>query len=201
MAAAVNGFNPAAGSGYYMCFPRSVGTMNLYLRLLRLLLLLPFVRRRALLEPGRIGFRVWPTDCDLNLHMNNGRYLTFMDLGRVHLLAQIGLLGRLVRRRWTPVLSAAEINFFRPVPPLRRFDLVTRLLTWDEQYFYIEQRFLAGGRLCAVAMVKGVFLHRHTRIESRAILEMLGLDLAAPDMPEAVRHWNDLSTFKKQHLG
>jgi acyl-CoA thioesterase FadM len=201
MAAAGTGFNPAAGRGYYMYFPRFVGTMNLYLRLLRLLLLLPFVRRRALLEPGRIGFRVWPTDCDLNLHMNNGRYLTFMDLGRVHLLAQIGLLGGLVRRRWTPVLSAAEINFIRPVPPLRRFDLVTRLLTWDDKYFYIEQRFLAGGRLCAVAMVKGLFLHRRTRIESRAVLEMLGLDLAAPDMPEAVRHWNDLSTLKKQYLG
>jgi acyl-CoA thioesterase FadM len=175
--------------------------MNLYLRLLRLLLLLPFVRRRALLEPGRIGFRVWPTDCDINLHMNNGRYLTFMDLGRVHLLAQIGLLGGLVRRRWAPVLSAAEINFIRPVNPLQRFDLVTRLLTWDEKYFYIEQRFVAGGRLCAVAMVKGLFLHHYSRVESRSVLELLGLDLAAPDMPEVVRHWNDLSTLKKQHLG
>ena len=184
-----------------MYFPRPIGIMNLYLRLLRLLLLLPFTRRRALLDPGRIRFRVWPTDCDINLHMNNGRYLTFMDLGRVHLLAQIGLLGGLMRRRWTPVLSAAEINFIRPVRPLQRFDLITRLLTWDEKYFYIEQRFLAAGRLCAVAMVKGLFLHRHARVESRAVLELLGLDLPAPDMPEVVRHWNDLSTLKKQHLG
>jgi len=66
--------------------------VNLYLRLLRLLLLLPFVRRRSLLDAGRIAFRVWPNDCDINLHLNNGRYLTFMDLGRLQLLAQIGLL-------------------------------------------------------------------------------------------------------------
>ena len=174
--------------------------MNLYLRLFKLLFLLPFVRRQALLEAGRVAFRVWPNDCDLNLHLNNGRYLTFMDLGRVHLLAQIGLLGELWRRHWAPVLSAAEINFIRPIRPFQKFDLVTRLLTWDEKYFYMEQRFVAGGRLCAVALVKGLFLHRRERVQSRAVLAALHIDLAAPDMSEVVRHWNDLATLKKQHL-
>jgi acyl-CoA thioesterase FadM len=173
--------------------------VNLYLRLLKLLLRLPFVRRRALLDGGHIAFRVWPNDCDMNLHLNNGRYLTFMDLGRVHLLAQIGLLGVLWRRRWAPVLSAAEINFIRPLQPFQKFELVTRLLTWDEKYFYMEQRFLAGGRLCAVALVKGLFLHRRERVESRTVLAALGIDSAAPDMPEVVRHWNDLANLKKQH--
>jgi acyl-CoA thioesterase FadM len=175
--------------------------VNLYLRLLKLLLKLPFVRRRPLLEPGRLRFRVWPNDCDLNLHLNNGRYLTFMDLGRVHLIAQIGFLGALLRRRWAPVLAAAEINFIRPINPLARFDLVSRLLTWDEKYFYIEQRFIAGGRLCAVGMVKGLFLSGRERVSSRAVLDLLGLDLEAPDLPEVVRHWNDLAALKKQQLG
>jgi acyl-CoA thioesterase FadM len=174
--------------------------LNLYLRLLKLLLRLPFVRRHALLDAGRIAFRVWPNDCDINLHLNNGRYLTFMDLGRVHLLAQIGLLGELWRRRWTPVLSAAEISFIRPIQPLQKFELVSRLLTWDEKYFYMEQRFMAGGRLCAVALVKGLFLHRRERVESRAVLAALHSDQAAPDLPEVVRHWNDLATLKKQHM-
>ena len=175
--------------------------MNLYLRLLRLLFQLPFVRRRELLESGRVRFRVWPNDCDINLHMNNGRYLTFMDLGRVHLITQIGLLRVLVQRRWAPVLSAAEMNFIRPLRPLQAFDLITRLLTWDDKYFYIEQRFMANGRLHAVGMVKGLFLHGHERVESRAVLAALGLDRAPPSLPEVVQHWNDLAALKKQHLG
>jgi len=175
--------------------------VNLYLRLLKLLLLLPWVRRRALLDSGRVAFRVWPNDCDLNLHLNNGRYLTFMDLGRVHLITQIGLLGVLWQRHWAPVLSAAEINFIRPIQPFQKFELATRLLTWDEKYFYIEQRFVAGGRLCAVALVKGLFLHQRERVEMHAVLAALRLDSVAPDMPEVVRHWNDLATLKKQHLG
>lgn len=175
--------------------------MNLYLRLLRLLILLPFVRRRGLLEPGRVRFRVWPNDCDINLHMNNGRYLTFMDLGRVHLIAQIGLGRALLRRRWAPVLSAAEMNFIRPLRPFQAFELVTRLLTWDEKYFYIEQRFVSDGRLLAVGMVKGLFLRGRERVESRAVLAALGLADLPPALPDVVRHWNDLADLKKQHLG
>lgn len=175
--------------------------MNLYLRLLKLLLQLPFVRRQALLEPGRVRFRVWPNDCDLNLHMNNGRYLTFMDLGRLHLIAQIGLARQLLRRRWAPVLSAAEMNFIRPLRPLQKFELVTRLLTWDEKYFYIEQRFVADDRLFAIGMVKGLFLHGRERVESRALLAALGLPNTPPALPDVVRHWNDLAGLKKQHLG
>jgi acyl-CoA thioesterase FadM len=174
--------------------------VNLYLRLLKLLFLLPFVRRRGLLDSGRIAYRVWSNDCDMNLHLNNGRYLTFMDLGRVHLLAQTGLLGKLLQKRWTPVLSAVEVNYLRPIRPFQKFDLGTRLLTWDDKYFYMEQRFVAGGQLCAVALVKGLFLHRGKRVPSHAILAALRLDSAAPDMPEMVRHWNGLSVLKKQHL-
>ncbi len=173
--------------------------MNLYLRLLIVLIKTLFVRRRGLLESSRLRFRVWPHDCDLNFHLNNGRYLTFMDLGRIHLLGQIGLLAPLLRARWMPVLGAAEINFIRPLRPLRRFDLSTRLVTWDEKYFYIEQRFEADGRLCAIALVKGLFMSGRYRVDSEAVLKMLNLDMAAPEMPEVVRHWNDLSTLKKKH--
>ena len=175
--------------------------MNLYLRLLKILLRLPFVRRQELLDASRLAFRVWPNDCDLNLHLNNGRYLTFMDLGRFHMIAQIGFLGALFRRRWAPVLSAAEMNFIRPLGPLQKFELVTRMLSWDEKYFYIEQRFEVGGRLHAIGMVKGLFLHGRERVESRAVMTLLGLDTPAPDMPEALRHWIALSELKKQRPG
>jgi acyl-CoA thioesterase FadM len=173
--------------------------VNLYLRLLRVLFLLPFLRRRGLLEASRVAFRVWPTDCDINMHMNNGRYLTFMDLGRVHLLAQTGLWRPMRRNGWFPVLGAAEINFIRPIDPLQKFDLVTRLLTWDEKYFYIEQRFEAGQRLCATGMVKGLFLAGRTRVDSNTVLNTVAPGVAPPDMPEVIRHWNALTTLKKQN--
>jgi acyl-CoA thioesterase FadM len=173
--------------------------VNLYLRLLRILLLLPFLRPRPLLDASRVAFRVWPNDCDLNLHLNNGRYLTFMDLGRVHLMGQARLWRPLRRRGWFPVLGAAEISYLRPLGPLQKFDLVTRALTWDDKYFYIEQRFEVRGQACAVALVKGVFLGGGQRVPTREVLQLLAPGLEPPPMPEFVRHWNGLAPLKKRH--
>ena len=173
--------------------------VNLYLRLLRVLFKVPFCRRIEVLEPARIQFRSWPNDCDLNFHLNNGRYLTFMDLGRFYLLGQLRLLWPVFRRRWLPVIAAAEISFVRPLKPLRRFTLSTQLLSWDEKYFYIEQRFSVAGRLHAMALIKGLFLEGRNPVDPARILEVIGVTMPPPAMPEMVRHWDGLSGLKREH--
>src|SRR6185503_8093152 len=129
--------------------------VNLYLRLFLLLFKLIGLPRKGVLDESRVTFRVLPTDCDVNFHLNNGRYLAFMDLGRLHLTAQIGLLSVVVSKRWRPMLAAAEIVFIRQLAPFQKFDLVTRIVTWDDKYAYMEHRFEAGGVLCTHAFVKG----------------------------------------------
>lgn len=172
--------------------------MNLYLRLLWLALRIVRLPRRALFEPSRVAFRVMPNDCDINFHMNNGRYLSFMDLGRVHLMRQTGLLAVILKQGWMPVLSAAEINFIRSLAPLQKFDLVTRLVTWDEKYFYIEQKFEARGVLCAHAYVKGVMLKKGSKIANAKIAAAAGFTDASPPFPEELRLWAELGNAKKQ---
>ncbi len=171
--------------------------MNLYLRLFVLLFRLIGLPRKGPLEESRVGFRVLPNDCDINFHMNNGRYLSFMDLGRVHLAAQSGLLRVILRKRWGAALGAAEINFIRPLAPFQKFDLVTRIATWDEKYAYVEQRFESGGVLCAHAYVKGLFLDEGRRVKNSAVVAELGYTGAPPPMPEELRIWAELGTVKK----
>lgn len=173
--------------------------MNLYLRLFLLLFRLIGLPRKGLLEDSRVAFRVLPNDCDINFHMNNGRYLTFMDLGRVHLAAQIGLMPVILRKRWRPALAAAEINFVRPLAPFRKFDLVTRIVTWDEKYCYMEHKFESAGAVCAHAYVRGLFLDANGRVPSSAVVDELGLSAAPPPMPEELRIWVELGNVKKQN--
>lgn len=172
--------------------------MNLYLRLLWLVLrLLRGVERRDLFESSRVAFRVWPNDCDINLHMNNGRYLTFMDLGRVHLVAQAGLMREVLRRRWMPVLAAAEITFIRSLEPFDRFELVTRIVTWDEKYVYMEQIFERDGKRCAHAFVKGLFLSRGARVSNAEIVRAIGYDGEPPPMTDALKRWTEMTAAKR----
>ena len=172
--------------------------MNLYFRLLWLLLRIARLPRRGLLDESRVAFRVMPNDCDINFHMNNGRYLSFMDLGRVHLMKQTGLLSAILREKWMPVLAAAEITFVRALAPLQQFDLVTRLVSWDEKYFYLEQKFESRGQLCAHAFVKGVFLKSGRTVPNGELIAAIGYRDAAPAMPEELRLWAELGNVKKQ---
>ena len=173
--------------------------MNLYLRLLVLLARLVRLARKPLLEESRVSFRVLPTDCDINLHMNNGRYLTFMDLGRVHLMRQVRLIRPILANRWRPVLAGAEINFIRPLAPLQKFDLVTRIVTWDQKYFYLEQRFESRGVLCAHAFVKGLFLGRRGSVANAEVMAAAGFAVEPPPLPDELRIWAELGSIKKQN--
>lgn len=175
--------------------------MNLYFRLLWLLLRMTGLPRRGVLDESRVAFRVMPNDCDINFHMNNGRYLSFMDLGRVHLMKQSGLLTAILREKWMPVLAAAEITFVRSLAPLQRFELVTRLVSWDEKYFYLEQKFETGDApraVCAHAFVKGVFLKKGRVLPNQDAVAAIGYREAPPEMPEELRLWAELGSAKKQ---
>ena len=172
--------------------------MNLYLRLFILLFRLIGLPRKGLFEESRVAFRVLPNDCDINFHMNNGRYLAFMDLGRVHLMAQLRLLGVIVRNKWKPILAAAEIDFLRQIAPFQKFDLVTRLVTWDDKYAYMEQCFESAGVLCAHAYVKGLFLDARGRVANSTVVAELGFTGAPPPFPEKLRSWAELGSVKKQ---
>ncbi len=174
--------------------------MNLYLRLLKLILRLllqgsppPAVRS------SRLSFRVWPWDCDINLHLTNSRYLSFMDLGRTHLIHQSGVMGLLLKRRWLPVAQAVHMTFIRPINPFQSFELISELVFWDERYWYITQRFEVNGRTCAIGLVRGVLLDSEKRVVPlNRIFETAGVTLIPPPPSPLIEAWiNMLQTQRR----
>ncbi len=174
--------------------------MNLYFRILWMILRLWFQPCRAeLTESFRRPFLVLPTDCDFNLHLTNGRYFSLLDVARIEHLARMKLLGPLLRRRWLPVLNATEITFIRPLPPLRRFDITTRIVTWDEKYLYLEQHFETPGTLHAVSLARAAFLHRGELVPPSAVAALAGHDGESPPCSAIVNGWQSLLGDKKDH--
>lgn len=166
--------------------------MNLIFRMARILLAALLGRRLGgPLAASVVRFRVLPNDLDINLHMNNGRYLTLMDLGRADLMIRTGLLGPMLRRRWMPVLGGASVRYRRPLGPFETFVLRTRVLCWDAKWLFIEHRVeKPDGHLACHAVVKGLFLAPGgARIPPSEILAVLGQDLVSPPMPAGVAAW------------
>jgi len=160
---------------------------------LRLGKVLAVARTRAPLAPlddSVIELRVWPGDLDQNRHLNNGRYLTMMDLGRFDLVTRTGLMKHLVRNRWSPVVTAATIRFRRPIDAFRSYQLRTRILAWDEQGFFLEQRFERDGNVHAAAVIKGVFLGREGKIPAARIVGLVAPGTRSPELPAWVATWD-----------
>ncbi|OEI67531.1 acyl-CoA thioesterase [Curtobacterium sp. ER1/6] len=139
--------------------------MNLYLRLFLLAVRVRLAgarpgRRPSLWVEARTPFRVVPTDLDTLRHVNNGKYLAMLDLGRYDLLFRSGFWQEAARRGWYAVVAAQTITYKRSLTLGQRFTLHTRVLGVDERAVYMEQTFVRQGAVVARAVVQARFLRR-----------------------------------------
>lgn len=171
--------------------------MNLYLRFLIVLLASVFRKRIAdILQPANLRLRVLPNDLDLNGHMNNGRYPSLMDLGRLDMVLRSGLLKLVLKQKSVPVLAALQMRFRLPLKVFQPFDLQTRVLCWDEKWVYMEQRFVIvsgekSGHVAAIALVKGGFFNRadETMVPTKILLDAVGMNVNSPAFPDSITSW------------
>jgi acyl-CoA thioesterase FadM len=163
--------------------------MNLWLRLIWLLITAPF--RPKLLLPEQtsvLTLRVLPNDLDPSLHMNNGRYLTIMDLGRIDLLIRSGIGRAVWRNSWTPVANGAIIRFRRELRLFDRYRLETQVLSWSDQSVIIAQTFVFSGgvrdgQVAARAIVQGAIYDRNARRYVPVTDLMKTIDVVAESPP------------------
>jgi acyl-CoA thioesterase FadM len=150
--------------------------------------------RRPRLAPGDesvVRLTVLPTDLDLNLHMNNGRFLTLMDLGRVDLLLRLGVVRAMWKARWHGVVASVTVRFRRPLDPFQRYELRTRLLCWDERWFFMEHRFTRHGEVMAYGLVKIQFAGREGRLRPQQVIDATPRATPSPPVPPAVLAWQE----------
>lgn len=162
--------------------------MNLWLRMLWYLATLHW--RPGLRLPGDVSvvrFRVWPTDLDTSIHMNNGRYLTLMDLGRLDLMVSSGLWRAVLRHRWTPIASGILIRFRRELRLWQGMRLESRIVCWEDATVVIEQTFFIeggkyDGQVASRALFKGGLYDRGARrfIEIERLMSEIGIKEASP---------------------
>ena len=140
--------------------------------------------------------RVWPNDIDFNFHLNNSRFLTCMDYGRIHMLAAVGILDNVIRHRWTPLVGSIDIVYRRSLPLWSKFTLTTRTLCWDEKWFYTEQvirspviRSREG--LASTAWVKGLFQERCRNVPPQVVVDMAQPGVTSPLVSNSMMAWNE----------
>jgi acyl-CoA thioesterase FadM len=181
-------------SGSGSCQPSSIPqesepTVNLYLRLL-----LTWLRARA--KPGiRMGdtielqLRVWPNDLDVNRHMNNGRYMTIVDLALIEYFTRAGFLPIAIKRGWRPMLGGSVISFRRSLKPFALYTLRFTMQCWDERWNYFRFEFEQGGQTMATGYTKGAVVGRNGIVTSNETYRAMGLNSKSPAFPATISAW------------
>ena len=163
--------------------------MNLYFRLFLTLLK---ALRGPRVRPGEaveLELRVLPTDLDLNGHMNNGRYLTVMDLGLATLFIRSGFARMCLNKGWRPMSGGSLVHFRRGLTLFQRYTLRLTLVGWDEFWSYCHFEFIRGGEVCATGVVKGATVSGKGRVPTSEVYPALGYDGASLPLPEEVVAW------------
>lgn len=146
--------------------------MNLIFRMLYVWLI-SLSRPRLPIGKTRSELRLitLPNDLDVNMHVNNGRYLTLCDLNRVDLFIRTGLLAVMRKEKWAPIISEHTMQYKKPLKVFKKFDAILELTHWDEKTFYMTHRFMIKDKLIAEGTSKGVILSRNGVIPPATVIQ------------------------------
>ena len=173
--------------------------MNLWFRVVYALISWRFRSRLDWSQVGKRSFRVWPTDLDIFNHMNNGKFLSLFDLSRLDLALRSGAWQHWSKLGWYPVVVAETITFRKSLTPWQKFDMESKVIGWDDQAFYFDQRMVVDGEIFTQGIVRVRFLKKARGILTPAEVIEKGGDWhgATPVLPEWVKRWAADSALPK----
>lgn len=147
--------------------------MNLLFRFIYNLMISFFCPVISIDGKDQVSLRVLPTDMDLNMHMNNGRFLSLMDIGRTRLIIRTGLYRFIWKEKWGAVAGGVNITFLKSLGFFQKYTLTSKMAGHYDNWIYIEQRFESKGKLVACALAKVTFLKDSKKVPVNEILEKM----------------------------
>ena len=139
--------------------------MNLILRMF-LVLMTSFFKPRLSINKPKNSLTLWvlPNDIDLNMHMNNGRYLTICDLTRVDMFIRTGLAKTMIQEKWIPVISEHTMKYKRPLKLFQKYKVSMEIVSWNDKSFHMLHTFIVNDRIIAEGTSQGVIISKTTGV-------------------------------------
>lgn len=164
--------------------------MNLWFRLLLMLLRRPWKKPVPGLATTVVQLRVWPLDLDFNRHVTNGRYFTLADVGRMDYVLRSGAFRVALRHRALPIVGDVWGKFRRELKLFERFEVHTRMLGWDAKWTFVEHRFVKDQRVVGVVVMRGLFRGPKGNVPPTEFVRELSMDEQSPPLPQWLQEWS-----------
>lgn len=143
-------------------------------------------------DEARLTFRCLPTDIDLNMHLNNARYMALADMGRIDILLRSGLIGLAKSRGWTPLMGGVQASYVREIRLWSRFHVLSSIHTWKATQAIGKHRFVLddGTPAATVITTAGFYEKANARfVPISELVAALGHDFTPPEMSDSEQHF------------
>jgi hypothetical protein len=159
-------------------------------RFLRVMLACLLSRKRGLQEQYELTFRAIPfLDIDITRAFSHA-YAAFTALGRWHYAfsSEVGPVA--IRNRWIPVTRGETFTFVRSIKTFEKIHLRTRLVSWNDECFFLEQIFTVGEDVRAVAYAEGVVRGPKGYLKPDEAFKIFGQHIEPPPTPPDIAAWH-----------
>lgn len=145
--------------------------------------------RLAIFETHVSHHRCWPWDLDFFFELNNGRTLTFFDLGRVVLAARVGLIDLMKQQRWGLTVAGSSVRYRQRVRMFDTLEMRSRCIGWDDRFIYIEQSMWRGDQCTSHALLRTALTDANGIVTTDRVLAAMGVNIGSAPLPAWVETW------------
>ena len=132
----------------------------------------------------------WPWDLDIWMELNNGRTMTIMDLGRIIMFGRHGIHHANNENGWRVTMAGCRVRYRRRIPVWAKLKLKSRIIGWDNKFFYAEQAIWNSAGDCAThAIYRVAVTTGRGLIPPARVVEAMGKDSQSPQLPSWVQDW------------
>jgi acyl-CoA thioesterase FadM len=169
------------------------------LRLARVIITSKFKKKLTLdsLESDIIKLRVLPQDIDPFMELNNGRYVTLLDLGRFGYGSKVNMGKFLKKNNWSLTIVGTYNEYRHRLRLFQKFELKTKIIGYDNRWFYFSQKIERNNKVHMASVVKFAFTSKEGIVSPEKVIPAMGKDYNPDLLPIWIKEISKHQLFKK----
>jgi len=133
-------------------------------------------------ELTTVSMRIMPWDIDPYMELNNGRYLTLLDLGRFAHAKRIQLPKILKDNQWGLMVGAVSARYRHRITLFEKVQLHSKINYFDERWFYFHQWFTTidkngNERINASFLVRTAITSKNGLVPTDEAIKKMSIDI------------------------
>tara|TARA_B100001287_G_scaffold226171_1_gene195855 strand:+ start:5758 stop:6279 length:522 start_codon:yes stop_codon:yes gene_type:complete len=144
-----------------------------------------------------INLVVLPNDIDPFLELNNGRYVTLLDLGRFAYGARIGMKSFLDTNKWSLTIAGTYNEYRYRLKVFQKFQIKSKILGYDDKWFYFFQKAERNGKTHMASVVKFAFTCKDGLVFPKDVIPKMDLVYNPKHLEKWVKELSKHEIFKK----